>query len=126
MTKIQSAVAEYFAAVRALDVERWVRTFASDGVSHDPVGTPPLVGHEALRGFLTQILSLVEKINLTENHVYVNGNSAAVQWIGFVDTHEGKRIDFDGIDVLDCDEEGKITLVRAFWDPTPVFAALNG
>jgi len=27
--------------------------------------------------------------------------------------------------VIDCDEAGKIVLVRAFWDPAPVMAALQ-
>ena len=122
MTTTKAAVAEYFASVRAHDVERWVNTFAPDAISHDPVGQPPLIGHEALRGFLTKILASFEKINLTENHVYLCDNSAAVQWIGFVDTHSGKRIDFDGIDVIDCNDEGKIVSVRAFWDPAALEA----
>ena len=31
---------EYFAAIRAMDVERWVDTFDTNAVSHDPVGAP--------------------------------------------------------------------------------------
>jgi steroid delta-isomerase len=50
---VQRAVAAYFAALRAMDVDAWVTTFAVDAVSRDPLGAPPLEGHAALRGFAT-------------------------------------------------------------------------
>jgi len=37
----------------------------------------------------------------------------------------GKSVTFAGVDVIDCDAEGKIVLVRAFWDPGPVMAVLQ-
>jgi steroid delta-isomerase len=43
------AVAEYFAATRAMDAERWVAVFAEDATSHDPVGAPAMNGHGAAR-----------------------------------------------------------------------------
>ena len=118
-------VAEYFAAIRAMDADRWVNIFAPDAVTHDPVGTPPVVGHEALRQFITSINTNFKMVSLTENGVFVCGNSAAAKWIGQASTHTGKSVTFEGIDVIDTNDEGKITLVRAFWDPTPLFAALQ-
>lgn len=118
----EQAVAEYFAAIRAGDPERWVSTFAPDGVSHDPVGTPPMQGHDALRQFLTQITSSFRSVSLTEDAVFANGNSAAVKWTGKAVAHSGKSVDFEGVDVIDCNDQGKIVLVRAFWDPAPVMA----
>jgi steroid delta-isomerase len=126
MPTTAEAVAEYFAAIRAMDVDRWVAVFAPDAISNDPVGAPPMVGQDALHAFITHITTAFRKISLTEDHVYVCGTSAAVPWTGFAETHAGKRVDFDGVDVIDCNDEGKIILVRAFWDPAPVFAALNG
>jgi hypothetical protein len=35
-TTCRQAVAEYFSALRAMDVDRWVDTFAPDAESHDP------------------------------------------------------------------------------------------
>ena len=46
--QIETAVEEYFDAVGALDVPRYVNTFAPDGVLEDPVGTPPIQGTAAL------------------------------------------------------------------------------
>ena len=123
-TTVQHAVAEYFAAIRAMDVQRWVNTFAPDAVSHDPVGKPPLHGHDELGKFLAQILSGFDTVGLTENSVFINGYSAAVKWTGEGIARNGKAVRFEGIDVIHCNEQGKITSVHAYWDPAPVMAVL--
>jgi steroid delta-isomerase len=125
MPTTAETVAEYFAAIRAMDANRWVAVFAPDGITNDPVGTPPVAGHEALRGFITHIFSSFQSVALTECEVYINGASAAVHWTGHAVAPSGKEVDFAGIDVIDTNEEGKITLVRAFWDPAPVFSVLT-
>jgi steroid Delta-isomerase len=124
-TSCKQTVAEYFAAIRAMDAERWANTFDANAVSHDPVGTPPLHGHEALRQFLTQVNSGFESFGLTEDSIFINGNSAAVKWTGKGTGRNGKSVTFEGIDVIDCNDEGKIVLVRAFWDPGPVMATIQ-
>lgn len=118
----EQAVTEYFAAIRAGDVERWVNTFAPDAISHDPVGTPPMQGHAALRQFLTHIGASFQSVSLTEDAIFANGNSAAVKWTGKATSHSGKSVNFEGVDVIDCNDKGKITLVRAFWNAAPVMA----
>lgn len=124
-TLTEQAVVEYFAAIRAMDVERCVAVFAPDAEQHDPVGAPPNVGHEMIRAFFTRIFSGFQSIGLTEDGVYANGSSAAVKWTGKGIAHSGKSVTFAGVDVIDCNEAGKIKLVRAFWDPAPVMAALQ-
>lgn len=121
----KQAIAEYFSALRAMDTDRWVNTFAPNAESHDPVGAPPLKGHTALREFLNGVMSLFETVGLTEDHVFITGNSAAVKWTGRGVGRNGRSVTFEGIDVIDCNEEGKITSVRAFWDPAPVIAAVQ-
>ena len=122
MSNCEQTVAEYFAAIRAMDVERWVNTFAHDGISHDPVGTPAMHGHEALRQFMQHITSSFKSVSLTEDGVFASGNSAAVKWKGKAVSQSGKTVDFEGVDVIDCNPAGKIVSVRAFWDPAPVMA----
>jgi steroid delta-isomerase len=119
------AVAEYFAAIRAMDVERWVDTFAADAVSYDPVGTPPLNGHEALRRFMTGITTSFQSIGLMEDCVFVNSDTAAAKWTGKAVGKNGKSIEFEGIDVIQVNDDGKIALVHAYWDPAPVMAILK-
>jgi len=31
----------------------------------------------------------------------------------------------EGIDIIECNPAGKITLVRAYWNPAPVVAAVT-
>ncbi|HSY70186.1 MAG TPA: nuclear transport factor 2 family protein [Edaphobacter sp.] len=121
----RQAVAEYFSALRAMDVDRWVSIFAPDAESHDPVGTPPLLGHDALRQFLTEIFSVFETIGLIEDHIFVTGDSAAVKWTGLGRGRNGKDVIFEGIDVIECNPDGKIISVRAYWNPAPIVAAVT-
>ncbi|AFL87411.1 ketosteroid isomerase-like protein [Terriglobus roseus DSM 18391] len=123
-TPTEQGVAEYFAAIRAMDVERCVAVFAPEAEQHDPVGTPVNVGHEAIRAFFTGIFTGFKTVGLTEDLVFVNGNSAAAKWTGKGIAHNGKSATFEGIDVLDFNEDGKIVQARAFWDPAPVMDAI--
>jgi steroid delta-isomerase len=122
---IETAIAEYFGALETLDIERYVNSFAPDGVSHDPVGTPPLVGHHALRAFLTAVKGGFQSGGLKINNVFICGNSAAVKWTGNGMGVNGKAVSFEGVDVVECNDEGKLTTVRAYWDPGPVMAILQ-
>lgn len=108
-----------------MDTERCVALFAPDAVQHDPVGTPPNVGSEAIRGFFHGIFTSFKTLSLTEDAVFVNGTSAAIKWNGHAVGPTDKSVDFEGVDVLDCDENGKIVTVRAFWNAAPVLAVLE-
>ena len=57
-------------------------------------------------------------IDLTEQSVFICGNSAAVKWVGKGRSHAGKDFSFEGIDVIDCDENGKIVKVYPSVDPS--------
>jgi steroid delta-isomerase len=115
-SRIETAVTEYFGALKTLDVDRYVNSFAPDAEAHDPVGTPPHRGHEALRQFLTSIKGAWQSVGLTTDNIFLCGNGIGLN---------GRSITFEGIDVLECNDEGKVTTVRAYWDPGPVMAALQ-
>jgi len=48
-TAVEHCVAGYFAAIRAMDGEAWLASFATDALDHDPANAPPNIGHAALR-----------------------------------------------------------------------------
>ena len=123
---IQKVVADYFAAIRAMDADAWAATFAEDGITHDPVGTPPHQGHAAIRQFLLGIASAFEQIGLTEDQVFIAGNEAAVKWTGRGVGRNGRQVTFEGIDVITVNEAGKIQTVRAYWNPAEMMAQLQG
>ena len=123
---VSRTIKAYFAALRAMDVEAWVATFAPDATSYDPVGAPPHVGHEALRQFLSAIMAAFDKVGLTEDQVFIAGNGAAVKWTGSGKGKNGRAVRFEGIDVFDFNEEGLIQTVRAYWNPAEVMMQLQG
>jgi steroid delta-isomerase len=121
---IRQVVADYFAATRAMDVEAWLRTFAEDAVTYDPVGGPPVRGHAGLRQFFDSIAQVVEQLSITEEHVYVAGNGAAVKWLGRGVGTNGREVTFEGIDVFEVNAGGKIQTLWGYWDPAPMMTAL--
>ncbi len=121
----EQAVAEYLAATRAMNTERWVATFAPNAISHDPLGTPPHIGHEALRNFFNGILQRLKTFGLTEDHVSIAGNSAAIKWTAQATGHNGVAITFEGIDTIEVNEQGKIVLAKAYWNPAVLAPAIS-
>ena len=123
---IEQVVAAYFAALRAMDLNAWVETFADDAVSHDPVGGPPVKGKEALRRFYRGLGGIFKKVELTEDRVFVAGHCAAVKWTGRAVGKNGREVTFEGIDVFEVNDEGKIQAVHGYWDPAALVAEVTG
>jgi steroid delta-isomerase-like uncharacterized protein len=121
---VSKAVKAYFAALRAMDQQAWVNTFAEDAVSHDPVGAPPIEGHQKLGEFFQTITAAFKEFGLTEDHVFVAGNGAAVKWTGRGISKQGKKVHFEGIDVIEVNEAGRIQTVHAYWNPAEMVAQL--
>jgi steroid delta-isomerase len=122
--KISYAVRAYFLAIRAMDADAFANTFAEDGTTFDPVGSPAISGRAAIREFLASICKNFKSVGLTEESVFVAGNGAAVKWIGKGTSVTGKDVNFDGIDVFEVNEDGKIQTVRAYWNPAEMIAQL--
>lgn len=121
---IARTIQEYFAALRAMDEKRWVNTFAADAVSNDPVGTPDIEGHEKLAEFFQTVTAAFKEFGLTEDDVFISGGSAAVKWTGRGTSKAGKDVKFEGIDVFEFNEAGKIQRLRAYWNPAEMVAQL--
>ena len=118
------AVREYFAAIRAMDRQAWVDTFAENGVSYDPVGAPPTKGHQALGSFFDSITGPFKQVGLSEEDIFVAGNGAAVKWRGRGVSKGGRDVRFEGIDVFTINEAGKIETLHAYWNPAEMIAQL--
>ncbi len=114
--QMRQALDAYFDGIRSMDAEQYVAAFADDAVVEDPVGTPPLANHDARRQFYAGIASLFRNLSLDPDHLYVNGNQAAVKWTGHATSKGGKAIEFDGIDVLTINDAGTVQTVMAYWD----------
>ncbi|HZT78683.1 MAG TPA: nuclear transport factor 2 family protein [Gemmataceae bacterium] len=121
---IRKTVAAYFAATRAMDPEAWLATFAEDAVSYDPVGGVPIEGHRGLRQFYETITLAFDKVGITEGTVFVAGNQAAAQWKGHGLGKNGREVTFEGIDVFEINDRGKIQRLWGYWDPAPLMEEL--
>jgi len=122
--RISRAVRGYFLAIRAMDAEAFANSFAEDGTTYDPVGTPGVTGRDGLREFFESICKNFKNVGLTEDHVFVAGNGAAVKWTGKGTSNNGREVRFEGIDVIEVNEEGKIQTVHAYWNPAEMIAQL--
>jgi len=122
--KISRAVRGYFLAIRAMDADAFANTFAEDGTTFDPVGSPAITGRDALREFFQSICKNFKSVALDEDSVFVAGNGAAAKWTGHGTSTNGREVKFEGIDVFDVNEDGKIQTVRAYWNPAEMIAQL--
>ena len=123
---IKKVVSGYYESTRTGNKEAFVNSFSKDCVVHDPVGAPPMEGHEALGKFFDGIVSLFTQMGLTEDSMFISGNGAAVKWTGRGIAQNGKSITFEGIDVWTVNEEGTIQKAECYWDPGAMMAQIQG
>jgi steroid delta-isomerase len=122
--KVSRAVRAYFLAIRAMDADAFANTFAEDGTTFDPVGSPGITGREGLREFFASICKNFKTVGLTEDSIFVAGNGAAVKWTGRGTSNSGKEVRFEGVDVIEVNEDGKIQMIHAYWNPAEMIAQL--
>ena len=123
---IPAAVRQYFAAIEKRDADAWVNCFAEEGTSHEPGAPAPLKGHVALRQCLVGVLGAFEKISMTEDHVFQSGNRVAVKFTGRGTGKNGRPVFFEGIDVFEINQEGKIQTMWGYWNPAAMMKQLQG
>src|SRR5712691_8600122 len=121
---VSKAVKTHFEALRAMDQLAWFNTFAEDGISYDPVWALPTKGHQKLGEFFQTIMAAFEKVGLAEDQVFIAGNGAAVKWTGNGVSKQGRQVHFEGIDVFEVNEAGKIQTLHAYWNPAEMVAQL--
>ena len=121
----QNQVSRYFAAIRAMDVEAWLATFAEGAVSEDPYGSPPHEGKVALGQFFNAIASAFESVAMRADHLFISGNAAAVKFTITGKGKNGRDVVAEGIDVFEFDEEGLIRRIKAYWNPAAMLAELQ-
>ena len=122
--KISRAVRAYFLAIRAMDPDAIANTFAEDGTTCDPMGAPPIAGRAAVREFFQSIFKNFRSVALNEDSVFVAGSGAAVKWTGTGTSASGKEVKFEGIDVFEVNQDGKIQNIWAYWNPAEMIAQL--
>jgi steroid delta-isomerase len=114
---IRATVDASCAAFTAGDQAAYVGLFTPDAWIEDPVGTPRYEGAEAIGGFFAQSSGLADSIELRlTGPVRVAAGECAFP-MQARPMMGGATFCVDIIDVMTFDDAGKITTMRAFWDP---------
>jgi steroid delta-isomerase len=114
---IRAAVDRYTASFAASDRDGLLACFARDAWIEDPVGTPRREGHDAIGAFFDETQSMAESIELVRTGSVRVANGECAFPMQARPTMGGATFAIDIIDVMTFDDDGRITTMRAFWDP---------
>lgn len=122
---VAEIAAAYFAATRAMDEESWLATF-DPGATAIFSGSPPVKGHQALREVFQLVVAGFDRVTITDDLLIVSGNSAAAKWTGRGLAKDGRTVTFEGIDVIEVNDEGLIQTLWTFWRSLPSGRGVRG
>ena len=114
--QIEAVLEDAFAGLVAFDAPRVVQHFAPDAVLEDPVGTPPMVGTQAISAYLATFPTLFDHMKLYSLDIKVGGQEAAVKWRLRFTTKTGHTFFLEGIGYFKFNENGKIQTEKEFFD----------
>jgi steroid delta-isomerase len=119
-TRARQAVRAYYAAVRALDAAALAETFASDALAFDPHTGFPIEGSTKLLAFFQALWAGFEVLEETPDAAFFAHDGAAVKWIARGVSRTGKPLTFEGINVFEVNDAGRIQTLWIYSDePTP-------
>ena len=115
--QIRANIERYVELFSAGDSEAWSQLFAADAFHEDPVATPPNEGREAIRAFLDNTQTMFGGVRLsTIEEPIVIGNEAILTVRVSAGSGAGRVAVPRIVDVVQFNELGEITSLRAFWD----------
>lgn len=120
-------------AVAAGRKEEWLTLFAPDALVEDPVGPSMLDpsgqghrGHEGIAAFWDSNFGAISKFHFHVKDSFANGPSCAnvatiTMWLG----DGGATMKVDMVAIYTVDDDGKITSLRAHWEPDRAMATIT-
>ena len=112
--EIRQIVLSYVDMMCSSDVEGIMALYADDATAEDPVGGDVQQGSEAIRNFYSMTAPLLQ-VELT-GPICVAGNECAFPLLAQLTM--GEDISYlDATDVLTFNDDGKISRMRAYWNP---------
>jgi steroid delta-isomerase len=114
--QVRAVVDDYLAAFPKKDREAFLGCFADDAKQIDPVPSPPNIGKEAIGQFWDNIVGMADKMEPQLDRLSVCGNEAALVFTMNARTGDGGGA-IDIVDILEVNDDGKISSLRAYWDP---------
>jgi ketosteroid isomerase-like protein len=114
--QIEAVVEDAFAKLVAFDAQGLISHYASDAVLEDPVGTPAMVGTQAITAYLESFPTLFNQMKLYSLDVKTGGQEAAVKWRLRFTTKSGHVFFLEGIGFFTFNQQGKIQSEKQFFD----------
>lgn len=113
---VKATTERYFDAIENADAEDFTTLFTDDVVFEDPVGGPRLEGHAGMARFHKGLRRAWSNLRMEATAIHARGERAAVAWRAQGASTSGKAIDFEGINVFELAEDGRIRRMQGFWD----------
>lgn len=117
--EMRDTMKRYLACVEAQDVEGVLALFAGEVSVEDPVGGPPgthVIGLDAVSAFFRQGFASSHPHPTPAGPIVTTGGNEAAMPFTLRLELRGSPVEFDVIDVMRFDENGKIESLRAFWN----------
>ena len=119
------AVHTYVRALNMGDLEAIMALYATDATVEDPVGSPPRVGHAAIRDSFAVAMSSMKFVVALDDDIYFSNRACAspfnvnISW-------EGQSAMFHSIDVFEFDAVGRIMRMRGYFDASNISDMTRG
>jgi steroid delta-isomerase len=117
---MRATMKRYLDRVRANDVEGVLALFAPDVSVEDPVGGPVgtrVVGLEAVSAFFRKGFEHSRPAPSPAGPIVTTGGHEGAMPFTLRLVLGGRTHELDVIDVMTFDDDGRITALRAFWNP---------
>ncbi len=122
---IEKLVKSYFESMSAMNSQGWKEIFAQDAVIYDPVGNPPKNAGEDIDKIFSLISGFFDKLELSQDNIFIAENSAAVKWTMNVVAKNKRNATTQGISIFEINENGKIQQVSSYWNETEMMSKLR-
>jgi steroid delta-isomerase len=114
---LRQIIATYMDVFTAEDREGWLDLFAEEAWIEDPVGTPRRNGRDEIGAFWDEAHSVPDKVALVPLGITTVIGDEGIFTMQAQATIGDTVYGIDIIDLMTFDEAGKITTMRAFFDP---------
>jgi steroid delta-isomerase len=113
--EIRAKINSYVDMMCSSDIEGIMALYADDATAEDPVGSGNVTqGIDAIRDFYSMTAPLLE-VELT-GPICVAGNACTFPLLAAL-TMDGVTSYLDATDIFEFNDEGKISSMKAYWNP---------
>jgi steroid delta-isomerase-like uncharacterized protein len=115
----------YFQALNDKDEKAFSACFAPDCEVHNPFGSPAYKGTPNLPRLFKELTAPWETLLVIPKSAYRSGNRVAILWMAEGKGPGGQETSFEGVNVFELAEDGRIARLEAYWDSRATMKELD-